>query len=151
MSTILNPSDSAPSSVPMPEQESALLPDFAPEESVAADAVREPRRMRPLRFASGLMLTTAGVCIILTIGVQALEVRQLGGDFALVLVAFGVLSGVVLLGGGFGLMATASAGFDEREFDQLMRAGNISSTPAQCHSSPVRTVACRKAARKEIN
>jgi hypothetical protein len=41
-------------------------------------------------------------------------------------VAGSVLTGVILLGGGFGLMATASSGFDEQEFDRLARAGNIS-------------------------
>ena len=91
------------------------------------ESVSEPRRLRPLRFATGLMLTTCGMSTILIIGVQFLEVQQLGGDFALAVVAVGVLTGVILLGGGFGLMATASSGFDEREFHSLMKAGNISS------------------------
>lgn len=55
-----------------------------------------------------------------------LEVQQVGGEFALLIVAGSVLAGVTLLGGGFGLMATASSGFDEQEFDRLARAGNIS-------------------------
>ena len=55
-----------------------------------------------------------------------LDVQQLGGDFTLVLVAIGVLTGVMMLGGGFGLMATAASGFDDGEFDRLIDAGNIS-------------------------
>jgi len=74
--------------------------------------------------------------IILLVGVQMLEVQQLAGNFALAVVAIGVLSGVTLLGGGFGLMATASSGFDESEFDRLMKAGNIASAtmPEDCRS-----------------
>ena len=93
-----------------------------------------PRRMRPVRFAVGLLLTTIGIVMILLIGVRMLEVQQLGGNFALPLVAITVLSGVMLLGGGFGLMATAASGFDEQEFDRLMKAGNIAS--AQMEQSP---------------
>ena len=32
----------------------------------------------------------------------------------------------MLVGGGFGVMATSSSGFDEAEFDRLATAGNIS-------------------------
>lgn len=85
------------------------------------------RRMRPLRFGIGLLLTTSGMGLILLIGTRVLDVRQMGGDFAMILVAVGVLCGVTLLGGGFGLMVTASSGFDEQEFDRLMTAGNIAS------------------------
>lgn len=86
----------------------------------------ERKKLRPLRFASGLCLTTFGMGMVLLVGVRMLEVQQVGGDFALLIVAGGVLTGVTLLGGGFGLMATASSGFDEQEFDRLTRAGNIS-------------------------
>jgi len=65
--------------------------------------------------------------MILLVGIQMLEVQQLAGNFALALVALGILTGVTLLGGGFGLMATASSGFDENEFDRLLKAGNIAS------------------------
>jgi hypothetical protein len=93
-----------------------------------ATSCEAPRKLRPVRFGSGMLLMTTGMGMILMVGVQMLEVRRIGGDFALILVAGGVLTGVTLLGGGFGLMATASSGFDEREFDHLMQAGNISSS-----------------------
>ena len=34
--------------------------------------------------------------------------------------------GIMLLGGGFGLMATAAGSMDHGEFERLMEAGNIS-------------------------
>lgn len=110
------------------------IPDSSPAPAPASAV----RRVRPLRFASGLVLTTSGMGMILLIGVRMLEVQQLGGDFALVVVAAGVLTGVTMLGGGFGLMATASSGFDEEEFDRLANAGNISSAPLQIDSQEER-------------
>lgn len=44
------------------------------------------------------------------------------------LVALSVLFGVIMLGGGFGVMVTASAGFDDEEFEQLLHVGNISAS-----------------------
>lgn len=87
--------------------------------------------MKPVRFAVGLLSTTIGMIIILLVGVRMLEIRQLGGSFALPLILIAVLSGVMLLGGGFGLMATASSGFDEQEFDRLMKAGNMASATVE--------------------
>ena len=76
-------------------------------ESPGSETSAERKKLRPLRFATGLCLTTFGMGMVL-------------------LVAGSGLTGVTLLGGGFGLMATASSGFDEQEFDRLARAGNIS-------------------------
>jgi hypothetical protein len=95
-------------------------------ESPGPETSAERKKLRPLRFATGLCLTTLGMGMVLFVGVRMLEVQQVGGDFALLIVAGSVLTGVILLGGGFGLMATASSGFDEQEFDRLARAGNIS-------------------------
>ncbi len=113
--------------------ESALLPVTTGD---SYPVVGPPKRLQPVRFASGLLLSTTGMGIILVVGVQMVEVQQLAGNFALALVAISVLSGVTLLGGGFGLMATASSGFDESEFDRLMKAGNIASAtmPEDCRS-----------------
>jgi hypothetical protein len=95
-------------------------------ESPGPETSAERKKLRPLRFATGLCLTTFGMGMVLFVGIRMLEVQQIGGDFALLVVAGSVLTGVTLLGGGFGLMATASSGFDEQEFDRLARAGNIS-------------------------
>ena len=95
-------------------------------ESPGPEASAERKKLRPLRFATGMCLTTFGMGMVLFVGIRMLEVQQIGGNFALLVVAGCVLTGVMLLGGGFGLMATASSGFDEQEFDRLARAGNIS-------------------------
>ncbi len=100
--------------------------DHLAAEAPGPEVSGERKKLRPLKFATGLCLTTFGMGIVLFVGVRMLEVQQIGGDFALLIVAGSVLTGVTLLGGGFGLMATASSGFDEQEFDRLARAGNIS-------------------------
>lgn len=77
------------------------------------ETTESPRPFRPARFAAGLAMTTAGVGLILFVGVRVLDLRILAGEFAMALVGFCVLSGIMLLGAGFGLMATAAASFDE--------------------------------------
>jgi hypothetical protein len=85
------------------------------------------RKFRPLRFIVGLTLTTISVSLILWVAIRMIDVHLLGGRFALVLVAVVVMSSVMMLGAGFGLMATAAADFDDSEFERLIRSGNISS------------------------
>lgn len=85
------------------------------------------RQFQPFRFAVGLCSTTAGVALILAIGFRIIDGQKFSADFAMPLVAICILTGVMLLGGGFGVMATSSSGFDEAEFDRLAAAGNISS------------------------
>ena len=84
------------------------------------------RKFQPLRFATGLLSTAAGVALILGVGFRIIETQGIGDDFAMLLIAVCVLAGVMLLGGGFGVMVTSSSGFDEEEFDRLTAAGNIS-------------------------
>ncbi|GEM_PF-1463751 len=129
-----NVPDSQASSDPFSSSMSMALPETPstswPETTIDAIVVNShaaPKRLQPVRFASGLLLSTTGMGMILLVGIQMLEVQQLAGNFALALVALGILTGVTLLGGGFGLMATASSGFDENEFDRLLKAGNIAS------------------------
>ena len=85
------------------------------------------KQFQPLRFAVGLCCTSSGVAIILGVGLRVVEMHDISNDFAMPLVAVCILTGVMLLGGGFGVMATSSSGFDEAEFDRLATAGNISS------------------------
>ena len=94
--------------------------------AIAADQLQPPRPLKPLRFAFGMLLTGCGMAMILLIGIRLIEVRLTGGDVSMPFVAVGVLIGVILLGGGFGIMASSSSGFDEDEFDRLAEAGNIS-------------------------
>lgn len=112
-------------------RDSTVFAGSSGEQSKQATQSEAPRRMKPVRFAVGLLSTTIGMIIILLVGVRMLEIRQLGGSFALPLILIAVLSGVMLLGGGFGLMATASSGFDEQEFDRLMKAGNMASATVE--------------------
>jgi hypothetical protein len=126
-----NPTNTASETVTVVSAKAAeTFETTAPEtyslESPGPEASAERKKLRPLRFAAGLCLTTFGMGMVLFVGIRMLEVQQIGGNFALLVVAGCVLTGVMLLGGGFGLMATASSGFDEQEFDRLARAGNIS-------------------------
>lgn len=84
------------------------------------------RPMRKLRFAFGLTLSTAGVAIILAIAFGSLQSVGVRGQISLPAVGLCVILGVMLLGGGFGLMATSAPGFDEDEFNRLMQAGDSS-------------------------
>lgn len=91
-----------------------------------ASTTRQIRKFQPLRFAWGLLSTTAGVALILSVALRVFELQDVSGDFVMPLNGMCVLIGVMLLGGGFGIMATSSSGFDEDEFDRLAEAGNIS-------------------------
>ncbi len=84
------------------------------------------RKFQPLRFAMGLLCTAAGVALILGAGLRVIEVQNVGAGITLPLIGICLLVGVMLVGGGFGVMATSSSGFDEAEFDRLATAGNIS-------------------------
>lgn len=94
----------------------------------ATATTTQPRRaFRPLRFTFGLALTTLGISMILFVAIRVFDVHYFAGRFAMTLVAVTILCGVIMLGGGFGLMMTASAGFDESEFERLLTSGNIAS------------------------
>ena len=73
-----------------------------------------------------MLLTGCGMAMILLIGIRLIEVRLTGGGLVMPLVVVGWLTGVILLGSGFAIMASSSSGFDEDEFDRLAEAGNIS-------------------------
>ncbi len=59
--------------------------------------------------------------------VAAGTLQNLGVDGRLSLPAVGLcmIVGLMLLGGGFGIMATSAGTFDDGEFDRLMEAGNL--------------------------
>lgn len=84
------------------------------------------RQFQPVRFAIGLMCTASGVALILGIGLRIIEIQNVNRDVSTPLIAICVLTGVILLSGGFGVMATSSSGFDDAEFDRLAAADNIS-------------------------
>jgi len=97
------------------------------------DTPKTIKQFQPLRFAVGLCCTSFGVAVILGVGLRVVEMHDISKDFAMPFVAVCVLTGVMLLGGGFGVMATSSSGFDEAEFDRLATAGNISAASQSDH------------------
>jgi hypothetical protein len=82
--------------------------------------------MDKARFACGLLLSSAGIGCLLIIAIGALQQADLVERFSMPIVAGAAMMGIMMLGGGFGLMATAAAGLDDGEFEWLLEAGNIS-------------------------
>ncbi|MDA1232102.1 MAG: hypothetical protein O2856_15115 [Planctomycetota bacterium] len=117
--------DSLSDSDPFETGTSAIsIPDKG---TIAAGPARKLiRQFQPLRFAIGLTCTASGVALILGIGLRIIEIQNFSSDVSTPLIAICVLTGVMLLGGGFGVMTTSSSGFDDAEFDRLAVAGNIS-------------------------
>ncbi|HAD61193.1 MAG TPA: hypothetical protein DCG12_18280 [Planctomycetaceae bacterium] len=74
----------------------------------------EPARpMNRKRFLLGFLLAGSGIGIMLAVAVGALQTAGLNGGLSLPSVALCMVAGVMLLGGGFGIMATSSAQFDD--------------------------------------
>lgn len=90
------------------------------------------RKLQPGRFVIGLLLSSMGISTILLVGINLVHISRVRNEFALPIVGGSVVAGIMLLGGGFGLMATSAAGFDEEEFDRLMTSG-----PARSVEVPV--------------
>ena len=130
---LANSGHSAANSTAMSQIDPEKTPDKATE-SRGSERIR--RKFRPVRFIVGLTLTSISVSLILLIAIRMIDVHHLGGRFALVLVAIVVMSSVMMLGAGFGLMATAAADFDDSEFERLIRSGNISSAEAITADAP---------------
>ena len=112
--------------------ESAPRPTTSAETVPAAirPPVTPPPAAKPMekgRFAMGLLLSTAGITLLMFVAVGTMQQLGVNGWFSMPLVAVTAIGGVMMLGGGFGLMATAAAGLDDGEFERLMEAGNISS------------------------
>ena len=79
----------------------------------------QPMQIR--RFCTGVMFSALGVGLMLMVAAGLLHDAGLGGDLSLPFVGLCMIFGVMFLGGGFGIMATSSATFDDGEFDRLMR------------------------------
>lgn len=86
------------------------------------------RPMQKKRFIVGLMLSSSGIGLMLTVAAGALQTMGANGRLSLPIVGLCMVLGLMMLGGGFGLMATAAPTFDDDEFDRLMQAGNTSMT-----------------------
>ncbi len=100
------------------EPEEANLP--------TAEADREPCTGRPMqkgRFCMGLIFSTLGMSTMLLVAIGAFRGIGVNGRLSLPVVAVCMILGLMLLGGGFGVMATASPTFDDAEFERLMQSG----------------------------
>jgi hypothetical protein len=130
MNTSLKTSKSSSTTVALNVVPESELPVNPGEVTMATGKSPEPirghvRAMRPMRFSIGAMISATGIGMILSVAFGMFQIRKFGGDMSLLIVGFVVLLGVMFLGGGFGVMATSSAGFDESEFDRLSTAGNL--------------------------
>ncbi len=62
---------------------------------------------------------------MLMVAAGTLQNLGINGRLSLPAVGLCMIVGLMLLGGGFGIMATSAATFDDHEFDRLMEAGNL--------------------------
>ena len=81
---------------------------------------RGGRAMQKGRFLLGLMLSAVGIVTMLLVALGMFRVMGIEGQLSLPVVAVCMIIGLMLLGGGFGIMATASPTFDDDEFERLM-------------------------------
>lgn len=95
---------------------------ITPAVTPAPEIPRRPLRLR--QFIAGLCLTTAGAATLLLIAAGAIQRSGIAIGFPLPVVGVVAIIGIMLLGGGFGLMATAAPELDDSEFNRLMRAGD---------------------------
>lgn len=80
-----------------------------------------PRPMNKSRFATGLMFAASGMTLMLVVAFGAMQNAGALGRLSLPAVGLCMIIGLMLLGGGFGVMATSAATFDDGEFERLMR------------------------------
>lgn len=93
----------------------------------AAESRQAPVSGRPMqksRFLAGLLFSGLGLSLMLAVAVGALQDFGLSGRFSLPAVGGCMVIGLMLVGGGFGMMATAAPRFDDDEFDRLVQADN---------------------------
>ena len=87
------------------------------------DAASRQKKVRPMqrrRFVFGLLFSCVGIGLMLMVAAGTLQGAGLNGRLSLPVVGLCMILGLMLLGGGFGVMATAAAGFDDNEFERLM-------------------------------
>lgn len=117
---------------PLESQKNAKVPRRV--QKAAPPSVEPPLVSTPTidkgRFAFGMLLSAAGIATLLFIAAGALQQSGIAEQFSMPVVACTAILAIMMLGGGFGLMATAAAGFDDGEFERLMEAGNISAVEA---------------------
>ena len=86
------------------------------------DSIRNvpSRPMQKGRFLFGMLLSASGLASMLIVAAGALQTAGMNGRLSLPAVAILMVLGLMLLGGGFGIMATSAGTFDDDEFNRLM-------------------------------
>ena len=79
------------------------------------------RPMQKRRFLSGLLFSSLGIALMLMVAVGTLHGFGIRGRLSLPVIGLCMIFGLMMLGGGFGVMATAAPSFDDGEFDRLMQ------------------------------
>lgn len=92
-------------------------------ESITSMHSPAARPMQIRRFIFGLLLSTFGLGGMLMVAVSAFRGGRFAGDLSLPAIGLSMIAGLMLLGGGFGIMATASPTFDDQEFERLVQLG----------------------------
>ena len=116
----------------LPASDQALSPAAGTEHE--PDDGLEVSRARPMqtgRFLLGLLLSTLGLGGMVLVVVSFARGGGPDAAYSLPLVAVCMILGLLLLGGGFGIMATAAPKFDDDEFERLMRAGDVAEPDEQ--------------------
>ena len=94
-----------------------------PEPSIQVPVVTPtPAPGRPMqkgRFMMGMLYTALGIGLMLAVAIGALQDAGVNGQMSLPAVGLCMVAGIMLLGGGFGVMATSSPTFDDDEFERL--------------------------------
>lgn len=93
------------------------------DESITSMHSPAARPMQIRRFIFGLLLSTLGLGGMLLVAVSAFRGGRFAGDLSLPAIGLSMIAGLMLLGGGFGIMATASPTFDDQEFERLVQLG----------------------------
>ena len=78
------------------------------------------RPMQIGRFLFGLLFSGIGLTLMLLVAVGTIQGFGMHGRLSLPAIGLTMILGLMLLGGGFGVMATAAPRFDENEFNRQM-------------------------------
>ena len=89
--------------------------------------VRRPLQILP--FLRGFFISGGGLGLMMLVVVGVLRDIGVDGSLSLPVVAICMVMGLMMLGGGFGIMATAAPRFDDGEFDRLLSGADSSSGP----------------------
>lgn len=94
------------------------LGDALPKGTPATGGPATPMQLK--RFLFGMLIATGGIALMLIVAFGILQGWGIHKDLSLPAIGLCMILGLMMLGGGFGVMATAAGTFDDDEFDRLM-------------------------------